>query len=173
MDQLDQDPMMSVPLADYDFLLPVMVQDHTSVKVAPPWKEDSHVSRPWTEESQVSWPWREDSQVASPWTEESQVSRDRLKEPERKTPENIRRRKNEIARNAREKKKKYITELEGEITRLREIEKLYEQVKSTTDPILTTQFYDHLKSGKIFQIQTVFENVNRVYYVVPCCNGHN
>ena len=58
-------------------------------------------------------------------------------------------------------------ELEAEISRLQGVEKLYEQSKSAKDPMFTTEFYDYLKSGKIFQIETVFDNITRVYCVVP------
>jgi hypothetical protein len=84
-------------------------------------------------------------------------------------------RKSILARASRLKKKEYVAELESEVARLREIERLYLTQNFPTSKdngvILTKEFYELLDSGKVFQIKTTLHGVTKVHYVTPCCQS--
>jgi len=84
-------------------------------------------------------------------------------------------RKSILARASRLKKKEYVAELESEVARLREIERLYLTQNFPTSKdngvILTKEFYELLDSGKVFQIKTNLHGLTKVHYVTPCCQS--
>jgi len=88
-------------------------------------------------------------------------------------------RKNQLARNSRLKKKQYVAELEAELLRLRQIERLYLNQNLQTGVnaqgsskdggvLLTKEFYDLLDSGKVFQVKTTLHGVTKIHYITPC-----
>ena len=91
-------------------------------------------------------------------------------------------RKNQLARNSRLKKKQYVAELEAELLRLRQIERLYLNQNFPTSQtgvnpqgsskdggvLLTKEFYDLLDSGKVFQVKTTLHGVTKIHYITPC-----